>query len=741
MPNQDFDQIARNWSPPPTDKEGQLPRARRDVEITEQVYYGKPCFVLKDPATLRYYRLRPPEYSIYQMLDGKITMEDILRELAQRFPNDKYDVQTIMSFIVMLRGANLLHIPGESDTEYLLKRKKKLTRSLFQKIRQEFLFYRIPVFDPDRLLIWLHNKIGGFLFGRLALFLVLALLAGAVALLLENIEKLGQAQPILSWWNMLYLMPSLLVIKCIHEFGHGLTSKHYGSEVHEMGILFLIFTPCFYCDVSDSWMISQKTRRMAITAAGVLVEIVLAGVATYVWALTEPKTVLNQFALNFMLAASVNTLLFNGNPLLRYDGYYFLMDLLEIPNLKQKGTAFLWYLFQRYVLGMEHAQEPLDVKGREATVLSYAILSAIYRWFIMFAIIALVWSFLDPYGWGVIGALMAVGSIYTSFIKPIFSFFAFLNRQRHQIHLKIATAVILAVLILGSLYLLLALPVEQSIETQCLVRPRSVQMLYVTQPGFIDPGRNTALVQDGQVVQAGQVLLQLSDPQLEFEAADLELQIGQYQAQRHYFTQMGDLAKTAEAAAKLKGLQAQLERARQNLEKLTIRSPFDGRVQLHTREPLHNMLGSYVPIQTALMAVYAYDDFEVVAAVNHRKNGLIEPGQKVEILLWPYDGQTLESVVETKPPKPVWRMSSPAFSTVFGGDVATMPAAKTEEALEPADNTYELVLSLKHDALPKEIIELRDGMIGRAKIILEEKTLAKAVYFWFLQTLRQDLRL
>ena len=123
--------------------EGKLPKSRVDVEITEQVYYGKPCYVVKDPTSLRYYRLRPPEYTIYNMLDGEVGMEDILRTLAQRFPDEKYDSQAVMSFIVMLRGAGLLHVPGASDTDYLLDRKKKLTRSIFQRVRKEFLFFRI----------------------------------------------------------------------------------------------------------------------------------------------------------------------------------------------------------------------------------------------------------------------------------------------------------------------------------------------------------------------------------------------------------------------------------------------------------------------------------------------------------------------------------------------------------------------------------------------------------------------
>ena len=133
-----------------------LPKARVDVEITEQVYFGKSCYVLKDPATLRYYRLRPPEYTIYKMLDGKNRMEDVQKALAERFPSEEFDGQAIMSFIVMLRGGNLLQGAGPDDAEYLLKRRDMQKRGFFKKIRQEFLFYRIPLLSsfPFPILTW-----------------------------------------------------------------------------------------------------------------------------------------------------------------------------------------------------------------------------------------------------------------------------------------------------------------------------------------------------------------------------------------------------------------------------------------------------------------------------------------------------------------------------------------------------------------------------------------------------------
>jgi len=723
----------------PQEDQQTLPKVRSDIEITEQVYYGKPCYVLKDPTTLRYYRLRPPEYTIYQMLDGKTTLDDVLKILAERFPDEQYDRQAVMNFIIMLRGASLLQGAGAESAEYLLKRKKMMKRGFFKKLQQEFLFYRIPLLDPDRMLNWLDRNLGKFIFSRFLQVVSILIFLGALALVISNVDKFGQRNPILDPFNILMMIPILIVIKAIHEIGHGLTSKHFDCEVHEMGILFLVFMPCAYCDVSDSWMISQKRRRMWITAAGIVVEIMLASLATYVWALTQPKTPLNQIALNIMVIASLNSLMFNGNPLLRYDGYYFLMDLMEIPNLKQKGSNYLWYLMQRYVLGVKEAQKPLDAQGRETGVLGYAVCSAIYRWFIMFAIVTMVWKFLDPYGWGVLGAIMALACIYNAFITPIIKFFKFIITKHEQIHMHIATSVILVLLIGGTIYGVLAIPVEQSVEGQCVLRPSNLQPLYVTQAGFIEPEKNPTFIRDGQFVEPNQVLLVLSDPALEQSVVNLELERQQREAEKEYYAQRDRnwQPMVDQTQAKIDGLLAQIARVEEKVKNLTIRSPRAGIVQLRTQMPLDKLAGSFLPVGTELFAVFDPGEFEAVTAINNRDIGQvkIELNQAAEIKLWAWDGEVLTSRVE-KMPMRVYMMSSPAFSTAFKGEVQTLPAADVKEALMPAEITHELVLPVTD---PEG--RLRDGMVGRSRIIIEKQTLGRAFYRWLLQTLRMDIRL
>lgn len=717
---------------------GVLPKARVDLEITEQVYYGHPCFVLKDPASLRYFRLRPPEYTIFKMLDGKTTLEEVLKTLAERFPDETYDAQAVMSFIIMMRSGNLLHGSGDTVSEYLLKRKKQQTRSFFQKLRTDYFFYKVPLLDPDKLLAVMNRNIGPYIFSKGMIIFTLLMFIGAGYLLLGNIDNLGGRQPLLSWRNLLFLLPALFCIKIIHEFGHGLTAKHFGAEVHEMGILFLVFMPAMYCDVSDSWMLSQKYKRVWITAAGIAVEIFLAGMATWLWALTVPGGTINQFALNIMLAASLNTIMFNGNPLLRYDGYYFVMDMLELPNMKQKATNYLTYLGKRYILGMEKAEKPIDVENRELGVFAFAVLSAVYRWFIMFAIIYMVWVFLDPYDWGVVGGIMAVASIYASFVAPIGKMLKFTTSQWDNLKIHPITASALSIAVIGLIIGVAWIPMEQSIDTQCIIRPAGLVPLYVSRPGFAsfsDPAIKKPY--DGMPVKAGQLLVRLTDPELEYTVNDLEFQKKQIDLKRKEAVKLDKDIEERQLQEEYNALELQLERASSELARLNIVSPIDGIVILKSQIPLDWLEGTYLDSGQELLAVCKPGSFEAVAAVRSQDMEFAEVDQKARIKLWALDNKVIDSHVTTIPQTKVQVLSSPAFATAFHGDIPTEPSDDQEKMLNPSDNIYELILPIK----PEDCQNLRDGLSGRIQIIYQDRTLGQSFLSWLYRTLRLDLGL
>ena len=222
------------------------------------------------------------------------------------------------------------------------------------------------------------------------------------------LRQLPDFQSFFNWWTIFSFWISLAVVKIIHEFGHGLTAKHYGGEVHEMGMLFLVLTPALYCDVTDSWLLPNKWKRIWISAAGIYVECFLASIATFVWCYSEPG-LLNSLSMATMFICSINTILFNANPLLRYDGYYVMADWLEIPNLRIKSTQFFAYLIQEKVLGLEIPVQSYMPKSRRYLFVTYAIASYLYRWVVTFSILFFLSQVLKPYKLQSVSYMLAVG--------------------------------------------------------------------------------------------------------------------------------------------------------------------------------------------------------------------------------------------------------------------------------------------------------------------------------------------
>ena len=316
-------------------------RKRPDLSANRQRYQGTGYWVVKEPVGLQYFRFHDEEYFILNMLDGHVSLQQIKDGFEQRFAPQKITFGDLQQFIGMLHRSGLVisNSPGQGKALRERGRKKK-NKELMGKFTNVFAL-RYRGFDPERIL----NAIlpwFGWIFTVPALIFFAGLLLSASLLLASQYEtvyaKLPTFQQFFAADRWLILAVTMAIVKVLHEFGHGLSCKKFGGECHEIGFMLLVFTPCLYCNVSDSWMLPNKWKRVWIGAAGIYVEMILASFAAFVWWFTEQGTTINDLCLNMMFLNVVSTVLVNGNPLLRFDGYYILMDMLEIPNLRQKST-------------------------------------------------------------------------------------------------------------------------------------------------------------------------------------------------------------------------------------------------------------------------------------------------------------------------------------------------------------------------------------------------------------------
>ncbi len=453
-------------------------RMRPDLSVKRQQYQGTSYWVVKEPIGLNYYRFHDEEYAILNMMDGQTSMETMKEEFERQFAPQKVSFSDLQHFIGQLHRSGLVisEAPGQG---------RQLKHRRDTKRRKEFLGKFTNVFairwrgiDPERILNRLYPWTG-WMFSPLAICFVV--LWGLCALTLVAVQfdvfqsKMPTFHQFFGAHNWIYLGTSMALVKVVHEFGHGLTCKRYGGECHEMGFMLLVFTPALFCNVSDSWMLPNKWHRIFIGAAGIYVEMFIASTATFIWWFSQ-SGILNQVCLSLMFICSVSTLLFNGNPLLRFDGYYILMDLIEIPNLRQKSTEVLKRFMVGMCLGIEQPENPFLPQRNRFLFGLYTVAAVIYRWLIVFSIFMFLNQVLEPYGLKILGQIMGAMGVFGLVVQPLWQMgkFFYTPGRMHKVkkHRVAITAGVIALVIGGICFV----PYEYHIDCAVRVVPREYKV-------------------------------------------------------------------------------------------------------------------------------------------------------------------------------------------------------------------------------------------------------------------------
>ena len=504
-------------------------RVRADLTARRQRYQGRSYWVVKEPIGLRYFRFQDEEYAVLQMLRDGISLEDIKEQFEREFAPHKITFQDLQQFIGTLHRSGLVisDAPGQGDQ--LFKRRNERTKKEFMSRMSNVLAIRFKGIDPERLLTWLYPVTKWAFHSLTVMFFVLL---GTSALLLIAVQfdvfrsRLPAFQEFFGPSNWLYLGLVLGVTKVMHEFGHGLLCKRFGGECHEMGVMFLVLTPCLYCNVSDSWMLPSKWQRAAIGAGGIYVELTLATIATYVWWFSEPG-MMNYLALRVMFICSVSTVIFNGNPLLRFDGYYILSDLVEIPNLRQKASKILQRLAGKHCLGLEMPEDPFLPQTNQGFFAMYTIAAVCYRWFVFCSILFFLNQVFEPYGLKILGQMIALMGLYGLIVQPLWQLVKFLHVPGRMDQVKWPRFFVSAAIVGSALAIVLLVPLPYNIKCAVTIGPQDAASIYVAVPGRLEE----LMVVPGQQVDQEQVLARLSNPDLEVDVHRLASEMHQYETE------------------------------------------------------------------------------------------------------------------------------------------------------------------------------------------------------------------
>lgn len=727
-------------------------RRRPDLTASRQRYQGENYWVVKEPVGLQYFRFHEEEYFILNMLDGHVSLQQIKEGFEQRFAPQKITFGDLQQFIGMLHRSGLVisNSPGQGKALRERGRTKRNKETLGKFANLFAIRYR--GFDPERILGAMLPWFG-WVFTVPALIFFLGLILSAALLLASQYEtvyaRLPTFQQFFAADRWLILAVTMAGVKVLHEFGHGLSCKKFGGECHEIGFMLLVFTPCLYCNVSDSWMLPNKWKRVWIGAAGIYVEMILAAIAAYLWWFTEQGTAINDLCLNMMFLNIVSTVLINGNPLLRFDGYYILMDAMEIPNLRQKSSEVLKRGFQQTCLGLELQEDPfLPTRGRFLFGL-YTVASVIYRWVVVFSICWFVIKVLEPYGLQALGRMVAVVGFFGLVAQPIIQTWKFcrtpgrlakVKRTPVLISLGVAAAVIAAVCYI---------PLPHHVDCAFEVQPCRASAVYAGTPGRIE-----WTVAAKQPINEGEPVAILSNPELEIRLADLqgEERMAAIQLRNLGYRSVHDRSLTPQIETQqelLKSIQSMRAKTEEELQRLTVRAKRrgvvippprrapqegdDGRLPTWTGSPLdeHNR-GAALTAEDVICEITSPDDLEAVLVVDQGDVQLVRPGQEVDLK---FDARRLETfageIVEMSN-QPI-AAASMSLSSQTGGDLQTEIDPTTGQ-IKPRSVSYQARVPLQIEGVP-----VRVGYRGSAKVHVDPMSLGTRLWRLIAKTFNFEL--
>lgn len=708
----------------------QHPQLRSTVQTYRQQYRGQMWHVVRDPSNNQFFRLNDAAYHFVGLLDGRRTVGEVWESCNEQLGDQAPTQNEAIQLLGQLYTANLLHGEMPADAEGMFERYRKRVGREVRGYMMNLLFIRIPLIDPNHFLNrWV--SVFGWMFSWFGLLLWALLLAVGGYFVIGQFGKLySNASHVLDPDNLIYLYLSFAVIKAIHEFGHGFACKKFGienrsgGEVHTMGIMFLVFMPVPYVDASSAWALRSKWQRIFISAGGMYVELAVAAVAAIVWANTREGHVAHIIAYNIMFIASVSTLLFNGNPLLRFDGYYILSDLLEIPNLSQRSKEYVYYLVKKYVYGIKRARTTAHHRGEKRWLSFYAVASTIYRVFISIRILFFVADKLF-----FVGAILAIVAVITWVFVPLGKWIKFLATSPELARVRPRAVYSTLLFFVVVIAFLGAIPFDEHDRADGFIEPRELRNIYAGTAGFVQKVHESG----GQVTPDGK-------PLLIAENRVLEAQFKKLLAQRKRTHRQLHIAKTRQQAevqamvSQLRALDKQLAQHYQDLGRLRVTAPLEG---VWIAPDIEKLVGGYVKAGDFLGRVASTDRLIVRALAEQTVGPRLDPDRyhRVEIRVKGRPAIYFEGVIEKILPAGLKRLPTASMGYAAQGALAVDPT--DPEGTKAMENFFEVQIDLKEVYARDQEVETTVRLLPGQRVVVRFELGSRPLVFQWWHSIRQ----
>ncbi len=652
------------------------PRLVARARLHRHRYRNRVWYLLQDPASGRVHRFTPAARLVLAAMDGQRSVRELWAIASDKLGDDAPTQDELIQLLGQLHGADLLATDVPPDALELFDRGQREASAKRRRSWVNPMTIRVPLWDPGRFLDH-HLAVCRALWSRpMGLLWLAVVLPAALMLPAQWGELTGNlSDRVLQADNLLLLVLVFPLIKLLHEMGHATATRAAGGEVHDMGLMVLVLMPVPYVDASAASVLRSRWQRALIGAAGMAVELFIAALAFYVWLVVEPGLV-RAVCFNVIFIAGISTLIFNGNPLLRYDAYYILADLIELPNLAAQSARYWGYLLQRYLLRLRDVESPAQTRSERLWFGCYGLASAVYRVFVSLAIALFIGS-----RFFFIGVLLALWAVVMMTLVPVFKAFKALRglpeareRSGHVRAILAGTA--------GVLFLLVAvLPLPNRTVAQGVVWLPEQSIVRAGAPGFF----RSFEAAPGSLVAPGAVLARSVDPALDAELRLLEARVDELEAS--YAAEfVADRAGAEIVREQLLHAQAALARAQQRAQGLLVVANTAGRYTVPKASDLPGrhlkqgavigyVLGEHAPVVRVVLDQAAVDE---VASSTLK----VEVRRASELAqAWP--GRVVRQVPAGRDEVP-----SAALTPSGGGSIATDP--RDPKGLRTLERVFQL---------------------------------------------------
>ena len=637
------------------------PRLRSHARLHRHRYRGEVWYLLQDPASGRVHRFTPAARTLIAAMDGSRSVADIW-ELANRALGERSPTQDqVIQLLGQLHAADLLQSDVTPDVAELFARGEREVRVRRRAAYGNPMALRIPLWDPDRFLERVRPWLD-LLWSRWGALVWLAVVAPALCLVPSHWPELTSnfSDRVLAIDNLIVLYLLFPVIKAFHELGHASATKAGGGEVHDMGLILLVLMPVPYVEASAATAFRSRHRRALVGAAGMAVEIFIAALAFYVWLAIEPGLA-KALLFNVMVIASVSTVIFNGNPLLRYDAYYILCDLIEMPNLSARALRYWAYLAERYALGIGEAEGPIASRAEKVWFVCYGLASTAYR-----VLVTVVIALFIASRFFIIGVLLAAWALVAMAVLPVARALGHVIASPRLRKRRRRALVVTFGSIAAALLLVVAVPLPYHSDAEGVVWLADEALVRAGANGFVE----RFLTVPGSHVAAGEAVLRTRDPALEAQLRLAEGKVDELEA-AYAAEFVADRARAQIVRDKLDGARAALARAEERAGDAIVRVRADGVFYVpqagdlpgryyRKGELLGYVIGEAPPLVRVVVPQDAVDPVRVAT-------------DRVLVRLAARPGQVLEGRMVRQVPAGEAYLPSRALAVDGGGQIATDP--------------------------------------------------------------------